>query len=512
MKTIASLSLIIIVGILLHALTLRGDWGNPDVHTIDEFSAQGQAFESSHERSPYATVLAFDTTGTPELTQELADVGAPDVGYYNKKFYSYFPVGVPAMIYPAYLLGKNYNVAQLATYGMMSIFSIGTMICLYFLSRRMFSLPHWASILTAMMYAFASPAWSYSVTIYQHAITTFLLISGFWGAWSYARGGKWSWLGGVWAAVSYGIGAFVDYPNVIILFPNIMYAGLSAFSFRLLKQSLKVKFRWSVLAVVLAAGVLAGSHAFYNNYYFGNWRTLTNALVRYEGRVKSEDIITADEAELEAQNVEKQNVSGVIVEEHFPHGLYVLLVAEDKGLFVFAPVFILGVIGLFMANSKVDGSNWLTSMVGLNLLVYASFGDPWGGWSFGPRYLVPSMGILSLYSSYLVAKYVRSIWFSLLSLVLLTYSSAIAVLGVITTNTVPPKVEADYFGIKYGFWVNIDMLYENLSSSFAYKSYVSNYLTVWQFYLVLVYYLLIMWIILLLVIPRLNKTDSITRT
>src|SRR3990167_3445406 len=113
MKNKLAIIFIIIIGIVLYALTLRGAFGNP---TAKDFkgnldSATG-AFELSPERGRYVHVVVLAERGTYDLTREWADIAAPDVGQFNGKFYSYFAPGVPYLAYPFYKIGEYFEIGR----------------------------------------------------------------------------------------------------------------------------------------------------------------------------------------------------------------------------------------------------------------------------------------------------------------------------------------------------------------------------------------------------------------
>lgn len=70
---------------------------------------------------------------------------------------------------------------------------------------------------------------------------------------------------------------------------------------------------------------------------------------------------------------------------------FALLFSPDKGLFLFSPVVVLGLLGASRLWRSVPRSEvvLLAGAVGLNLLLAAGWHSWEGGWSWGPRLLVP---------------------------------------------------------------------------------------------------------------------------
>ncbi len=507
MKNLLYILIIVVVGIFFHALTLRGVPGNPDMRAVQKLTRTGSPFESSHERSPYALLMSLVDDHSFALSPGWAEVAAPDVGYLDGKFYSFFPPGVPLLIEPLYLLGSKYGWGQLAAYATIPIFNIGGMVLLFLIARQILKLPNWAALLAALIYAFASPAWSYSVTIYQHAISVFLMLAGFWSVYKYSQQGRFSWM---WAAsvwLGYALAIFVDYPNVILLVPNIVYLMLVAGNVHATKEKIKLNFRASVVVTALVFMVLSGVHAYYNYVNYGSWRTLSNTLVRYEGAAKSAAVLETTKEEQSEIMAHKEGVSSLFKEERLPHGLYVLLFAPDKGLFVYAPIFILAIWGMWLVINGGMGlaAGTLMGLAGINLFVYASFGDPWGGWAFGPRYLIPSMAILALFSAKWIAEYRRKIYYLLAAFLLLFYSCVVALLGVLTTNAVPPKVEADYWKVKYGLEASRVFFSQSITGNFVFNQWLRGRYSLGEYYAVILSLVLLVMGVVLFIGPMFEQ-------
>lgn len=68
----------------------------------------------------------------------------------------------------------------------------------------------------------------------------------------------------------------------------------------------------------------------------------------------------------------------------------------DRGIFVFTPIVLLGVVGLWMAARDRRSALRLDGVVGLAvfgayLALQSGWGNPWGGEMPGPRYLIPAL-------------------------------------------------------------------------------------------------------------------------
>src|SRR3989344_222873 len=108
---------IFFVGLAFYILTLRGVYGNIKGSEIKNNLDQGaKPFELSPERGRFILTLSLAESNSFALTKELADAAYPDVGYYQGRFYIYFPPGVSLLALPFYHLGKQYNLSQVTAY------------------------------------------------------------------------------------------------------------------------------------------------------------------------------------------------------------------------------------------------------------------------------------------------------------------------------------------------------------------------------------------------------------
>ena len=150
----------------------------------------------------------------------------------------------------------------------------------------------------------------------------------------------------------------------------------------------------------------------------------------------------------------------------------------------------------------------LLSFVVVNLLLYSSWGDPWGGWAYGPRYLIPSMAILSIFVGVFLNSVKHKIIWRLVALPLVVYSSGVALIGALTTNAVPPKIEAVFLHTKYNFLYNWPFIISNNSGSYIYKTYLKNTLTLEHYALALLSIVVLIVVFLLFLLPAFEKPSE----
>jgi hypothetical protein len=150
----------------------------------------------------------------------------------------------------------------------------------------------------------------------------------------------------------------------------------------------------------------------------------------------------------------------------------------------------------------------LLGVIGANLFVYSSFGDPWGGWAFGPRYLIVSMSVLSIFVAYWLNNDHFRIFRKLAFLILFVVSSAIGLVGALTTNQIPPKVEADYLKMGYNYLLNFRYMFNGISSSYMYKEYFSQIMTLPNYYLMIWGTIIFIICIIIFVLPVISKGNG----
>lgn len=486
MRNFLAILFIVALAGSLYALTLRGVPGNPAASTIKEtLETPPQPFELSPERGRFAHVLSLAQTGSYALSKELGEFVYPDVGWRNGKFYSFFAPGISYMALPFYLLGEQVNLSQVFTFGFVSLMSILALIFLYLIARNVLKLPLWASILAVLIFAFGSTAWSYAVTLYQHHITVFFMLSSFYAVWKYKQQGTLSWVWGSWVWCAYALALTVDYPNALLLLPNMAYFLLVAFKKEETTREVRIRLRSSFVFTAVFFVAITGLHLYHNHTEFGSWKRLAGSLVGYkEIKTQGWDTLPTEQIRenIATQQTGKDNVTRFFSEQNIPTSPGTLLFSKDRGLFFYGPIFLLALLGIFALLKRINLEiGVLLGLVGVNLFLYSSWGDPWGGWSYGTRYLIPSMSILALFAAYWVARPRWELARKLCAFVLFAYSSAVALLGVLTTNAVPPRVEAEVLRTGYNYIFNWHYLTESNSGSFVYNEYFVSSFTLLQY-------------------------------
>lgn len=508
MKEKISIFIIFVFAVCLYGLTLHGVWGSPGPSEFKgNLDQQARPFELSPERGRYAHIYSLAENHTYTLNQDWANVVYPDVGIHDGKFYSFFAPGISYMATPLYMLGKYINLGQVFSFSLVSLFSIAALITLYVIARNILKLSNWAALFSVFAFGFASSAWGYAVTLYQHHITTFLILFALYAVWKFKQQDTYKWFWSVVVGLCYALAVFIDYPNAIIVLPVILYFITALFSIHIDTDKYIVSIRAIGFFALASFLILTSFHFYHNHYYYGSWKTLSGGIPSYH--LPSDGVVHETQNAVEvAQNtpVEK-NIVGFFTEEHVPNSFYTLILSTDRGLFFFCPIFLLAFLGIFSIRSRFTTDHIaLLSVVAVNVFLYSSWGDPWGGWAFGPRYLIPSMAILSLFVGLFVDQYSYRWIRKIVAFLLAVFGSFVGLLGVLTTNAIPPKVEAMLLPIKkYNYFRNLDFLADGKSNSFIFNTHFSKNISLNEYFIYIYSFLLFVLIVILFVLPFFEK-------
>ncbi|GEM_PF-6913475 len=498
MKKYVPILILIFASLFFYTATLRGEQGNFNTtNDIKRLYYDQGPFESSHEKSSYAQMIAIAQTHSVSFPQPWADFGASDVGFYKGKFYSFFPPGVSAVVVPLYLIGRHFNLGQLFSYATVPFFAILGLIFVFKIANEIFKMPRWASLFASLTFGFATTAWGYSVTIYQHIFAAFFIVIMFYAAWRYRQKQKKSWL---WASLvwgMYGISIFFDYPNGIILFPIIVYLFASGFTFNQNDSISKIHLDKSFVLTSLIFITILGSFFYYNQVVFGNWKLLHNSLPGYE-ITNYKQLLLENEAIAE----KKSDVAQIFKDRFFPKNFLIFLFSRNRGIFYYSPIFFLAILGLIALGKRMTIEiATLCAVVAVTLFLYCSFADSWGGYAYGSRYLIPIMPVLSIF----VASWVNQTRYKFVATVLFLYSGAVALLGALISNMIPqgyrPVINNDFF-------LNVNLMKEGLSGSFVYNNFFIDDISLVHYFFVIYGFLLVTVIFVLFILPRYDNAED----
>lgn len=488
MKIINLLLLTLISAALLFS-SVRGILGNPTEENInsEEWVVTGP-LELSPERGRFALLYSYVENNSFYFSLPIARFATPDLGYSNGNYVSLFAPGLSFLLIPGYLLGKSLGIAQVGAYTMIAVFGLLNLLLVRAIAIKL-GAHHIAASIASFCFLFATPAFAYSVSLYQHHPSTFLILISIYLLLKWNN--FWSLLL-VWLACAASIP--LDYPNLFLMFPIGLFA-LGRFvvtSENAKKYEIKIKWPYVFTFLFLIPPLLF--FFWFNQMSYGN-------PLQFSGTVASVKVIDEqglpaapetenDQNSVDLVNPEQQDKSAVAFfnTRFLLNGFHTHFVSLDRGVLMYAPIVLIALAGMyFLYKENKPWTRVLIAVMAMNIVLYSLWGDPYGGWAFGSRYLVPSYALAMIFAAIALSKLRRNIPFLLVLTALFVYSFGVNTIGALTTNRVPPKVEVlgleALSGVqeKYTYGRNADMLSANQSKSFAYNTYFSQYVTAWEY-------------------------------
>ena len=175
LKVLSNVLLILFCAVIL-AVTIRGNAGNP---TPKELSTNvwkdNGPLELSPERGRFALLYAVVEQHSFSFTPDLAKFATPDVGFVNGKYVSLFAPTVSFIAVPGYVIGKYFGISQVGSFAIIALFALFNVFLIRAIAIKMGANPLAATI-GALTFLFATPAFAYAVTLYQHHISTFIIL------------------------------------------------------------------------------------------------------------------------------------------------------------------------------------------------------------------------------------------------------------------------------------------------------------------------------------------------
>ncbi len=461
----------VIIPLLILLLTVKGDKGNPIAYQKEKATNVGGPYEASNSTSRYALTEAIVENHSLSFTNQQAKFASPDLVYYKKRFYTIFTPGVSLIGIPFYFFGRFLSMPQLFTFFSITLIALANMFLITSISRSLGANKYTAYI-GGLIFLFATNALTYANTYTQHHVTTLLILLALRNAI-----GERTIVKNVLFGCILGFAILVDIPNIILLFPIASYIVIKHFSLEKVRQSFLITCRTSILTIVIGVLPFMSLFAWYN-------KTTTGSLLKTGQTIGRTDY----------QQVfgKKQTSTSTIAsgakdkKSLFPfqsrlqvQGMNVLLLSNERAWLYYSPVILFGILGFIILYNKkrnVTFINVLLSLVGVNIILYSMFGDPWGGWAFGPRYLIPSAAILAVMTSIAIQRFYKNVIFTLFFFVSFVYSVFVNVLGVVTTAAIPPKQEAMSLmkPIPYTYEYNLQLVDDNMVSSLIYNLFLKN--------------------------------------
>lgn len=506
--------LVLIFTIIMLALSIQGNPGNPTEKMLgsSEYKENGP-FELSPERGKFSLLYSIVENKTVYFSEPVARFTMPDLAV-NKdgKYVSLFPPGISYLIIPGYIIGKYFNFAEIGVIAFISLFAFLNVLLIKAIAQRL-GAGSVSATLAGLIFLFATPAFTYAVSLYQHHVSTFIILASLYLLLRWPK--KIPALFTVWLLISAGI--VVDNPNFFLLIPVGIYALLQ--SFKLIQTHHSAHSNNTILSVnilrlvtVFAAVIPVAFLLYYNINANGNAFQLSGTLPSAKIENPS-STSTLNDNNTESSKEPEKSAIGFFKTRRMLNGAYILLFSPDRGVIYFTPIILFGIFGMIVINRKKGSfSSLLIGIIGINLLLYAMWGDPWGGWAFGSRYLIPSYALLSILIAIGLNKIKKNKALLIIFILALIYSISVNSLGALTSHKNPPQVEILALEKqtgkveKYTYERNWDYLRGSGTRSYVYNYHLKNYLSPQAYYYLVLSILTIVSISLLVTKSKSSST------
>lgn len=305
---------------------------------------------------PPAEATLVDTTDAQIPYTVVGDEG---------RTYSKYGLGQSLAALPLYLVGMAWrdatgtaHAARSAVLLLNSLLTAGTAGLLLILAHD-FGYSTRTGVLLALGFALCSPAWVYTHTFFSEPLVTFCLTSAALAATRFAQEGSRRWL--ALAAGSLGLALLTRF-NAVAALPAFGLYLLVAWQMLGFPSHITVKL---ALIALVAFSLGVGLMLWYNATRFGNLLDFGYSTANWQ--------------------------------TPFFRGLLGLTLSPGKGILWYAPVILLGLIGFRPFARRWPHEALLCAGVPLGYLLLHSAYTHWGGgWSWGPRLILPALPFILL--------------------------------------------------------------------------------------------------------------------
>lgn len=443
-------ALVVLIVIIMLALGIRGLSGTPSAtELLTDTWIIGGPLELSPERGRFALLYSIVEDRSLKFSLSVARLAVPDLAMTAAgEYVSLFAPAVSFIAAPGYIVGKMLGVSQVGAYAVIALFALMNFFFIRSIALRL-GAEAWAALAGALAFSIATPAFAYAGTLYQHHISTTLLLLSLWMLVRFRN--IWS-LTVVWFACSLSV--VVDNPNLFLMFPVGIYSLMRLWELVRTKDVRKqvTKGVFGLITFVALLPPLA-FFAWYNYEAYGNPVQLPGTLqgvdeIGLDGKPVKEntyekETLTAEQlASLRQGGNKEKSAIGFFKTRNLYEGFYTHFLSPDRGIVSFTPVILIGIIGLMLLYGRERRMTGLfIACIGANVLLYSMWGDPQGGWAFGSRYLIPTYALLAIGIAVALSKWRYSLVVLVIFLPLFAHSLWVGSLGAVTSIANPPKTE-----------------------------------------------------------------------
>jgi len=331
-------------------------------------------FLSPNEFTRWAFVASLAENGTPEISRVLPLLGPSfeDVSGKDGRVYSNKAPGAALVSLPGYLLARPFAGPPCAAsmrpvLWAMRLFGATLpavlLALLHFRSAVLFGAPPARARLAMFALLFATPLFAYGLLLFSHALVAACLF-GAWAALFLPRDSTRALRRDVAAGALLGLAVFSEYPAAVPAAVLFFCAAIPA--------------PRRALAVVAGGAPFAAALFVYDTLCFGGAFELSSAHERAEG----------------FRSLASAGLFGISLPS--PEIALRLLADPSKGLLVFSPFLLLWPAAFRASRAALPRPARLAlALAPLSLLLlYAGYPNWHGGFTVGPRYLVPALPFL----------------------------------------------------------------------------------------------------------------------
>ncbi len=437
----------------------------------------GSPFQMSLTRGRWALIQAI-TNDKSFIIDKYAKTTYPDVLYANGHYYSVFIPGSAFFASPFYQIGQRYDL------GILFVFLLGPLLIIitaiiFFKALKDLHFNSAISLLTTFITIFGTNIYPYSVFFSAHPFSVLAITLSLYGAVQVIARKRFL-LGNTIFWFSYGFGLISDYPNAITMLPIGLLLLFASVKILQKEDQRFLSINPSYFFFFFVSLIFIIPLLFYTKTLFGTYFTTieTHQIEGYIDNKGKNIYYLADDPRFYLSH--KPLYKPLKLDPHFTYkGLYMSLLSPERGLFFFAPILLLAMLGineLFLTNKKLFYGLFFSII--FTILTYSSYTDYAGGWSFGTRFFVGIVPLIAVFLAFSIKKYLKNPLFVFSLTILGVLSIAINTLGALTSRLNPSSLEIEFTNchIDCSFFREIPLLNHKGYTSFVYNEYLQNIL------------------------------------
>ncbi len=297
---------------------------------------------------------------------------------------------------------------------------------------------------------------------------------------------------------SLGLGIIMDYPNLVSIIPFIILIFITSSKIVKKNDNKFLRLNFFFLFSSIASLLFLVPLSLYTNRLFGSYLT-TIEPHQIQGYMENGKKVLSLSSDLKFYLTHQIVYKDLSISPSYTlSGLFTLLFSLPRGIFLFSPICILAILGIksFLREFKPIALACIFAII-LTLLLYSSYIDYPGGWTYGPRYLIGIMPLVGVFLAYSLKTYFAKKLYLLIFSILSILSISISTLGALTSRIASGSpLEGAGWGWSSSFVKNIPLVGNEPYVSFAYDQYLSSFISKSQFFYIMLVLIILIFLIL----------------